>query len=88
MPYELQEEAQMVREDNPVEEKPAEAEIVYDADGIPMGRSKAEIKMRRQLIYDYIQEWRNNHGENPLVFNENLNDFIKINQPNMQKGRQ
>lgn len=79
--YELsEEESQMVHEDEPAKEQLAETEIEYDAEGIPKGRSKVEIKMRRQLIYDHIQRWRIDHGENPRVFNENLNDYIKINQ--------
>lgn len=70
-----------VREDEPTqpEEKHAIA-IEYDAEGIPMGNSQEEIHERRRVIHEYIQKWRAEHVENPRVYNNNLNEYIKINQ--------
>lgn len=82
-PYILIEEEEVffVREDAPIqsEDKPAVA-IEYDAEGIPMGNSQEEIHERRRVIHEYIQKWRAEHAENPRVFNDNLNEYIKINQ--------
>jgi len=60
-------------------DKPA-PEIKYDADGIPMGDSQEERLIRREKIHQFIQRWREQHSDNPRVFNENLNECIKINQ--------
>ena len=54
--------------------------IEYDADGIPMGNSQEEKHIRRNIIHEFIQQWRANHKDTPFVFNENLNENIKINQ--------
>lgn len=53
--------------------------IVYDSDGIPMGRTAQETAQRRQIVKDFIQQWRANHPD-PRIWNEELKDFIKINQ--------
>lgn len=53
--------------------------IVYDSDGIPMGRTAQETAQRRQIVKDFIQQWRANHPD-PRVWNEELKDYIKINQ--------
>ena len=66
-----------VCEDEPLE-KPA-SNIEYDADGIPMGNSREEIEIRRTIIHNFIQEWRNSH-EDKRIFNENLGEYIRINQ--------
>lgn len=55
-------------------------DIEYDADGVPMGNTREEIEKRREIIHDYIQQWRTAHKDNPRVFNENLNEYIRINQ--------
>lgn len=54
--------------------------IYYDADGIPMGTSHEEVVARRQIIHDFIQKWRAEHLDNPCIFNEELKDYVKINQ--------
>jgi len=59
--------------------KPA-AEIVYDAEGIPMGDSQEERLIRREKIHQFIQKWREQHADNPCVFNESLKENIRINQ--------
>lgn len=53
--------------------------IVYDSDGIPMGRTAQETAQRRQIVKDFIQQWRTNHPD-PRIWNEELKDYIKINQ--------
>lgn len=55
----------------------ASHEITNDADGIPMGRSKTEIKMREKLIKDFYAKWI---GDNPTkkVWNESLNSYILV----------
>lgn len=58
-------------EDSPV--------IEYDVDGVPMGNSLAEIDLRRKIVHEYIQQWRNSH-EDKRLFNEDLADYIRINQ--------
>lgn len=82
-PYTLTEEKGyfFAREEEPTqsEEKTA-VTIEYDADGIPTGNSQEEIPERRRIIHEYIQKWRAEHAENPRVFNDNLNEYIKINQ--------
>jgi len=37
--------------------KPA-AEIVYDAEGIPMGSSMVEIRKREKIVADFLSRWR------------------------------
>ena len=68
-----------VSEDAPSQNN-AHTEIEYDADGIPMGNSQEEKHIRRNIIHEFIQQWRANHKDTPFVFNENLNENIKINQ--------
>jgi len=53
------------------------AEIVYDADGIPMGNSIQEIKMRKQIVFQFYEKWKDEHPEKS-VFNKNLNAEIFI----------
>lgn len=68
-----------VSEDAP-SQNDAHTEIEYDADGIPMGNSQEEKHIRRNIIHEFIQQWRANHKDTPFVFNENINENIKINQ--------
>ena len=79
MPYELKVEEAVSKacEDNPVQIDEPAPEIERDADGIPLGRSKAEIKIREKLIKNFYAKWI---GENPTkrVWNVNLNNFILV----------
>lgn len=54
--------------------------IERDANGIPMGGTYEEVCERRNIIREHIQKWRREHAENPRVFNENLNEHIKVTQ--------
>lgn len=81
LPYEQPEEVGsfMVGEDMHI--PIANASIIdYDTDGIPMGTSHEEVVIRRKIIHDYIQKWRADHAENPRIFNEDLKDYVRINQ--------
>ena len=60
-------------------EEESKDEIIYDEDGIPMGQSAQETAQRRQIVKDFIQQWRANHPD-PRIWNEELKDYIKINQ--------
>lgn len=54
--------------------------IDYDADGVPKGSSHEEVVIRRQIIHDYIQRWRAEHADDPRIYNNDLKDYVKINQ--------
>lgn len=81
-PYELSEDdiTGYVAENATTPSKDEEITIEYDADGLPMGRSKEEIEIRRQIVYDYIQRWRTENKDNPHIYNDNLKEYIKITQ--------
>ena len=41
--------------------------IEYDADGIPMGRSKQEIKIREKIIKDFYAKWIAEHPDKAIM---------------------
>lgn len=53
------------------------APIQYDADGIPMGQSIEEIKIREKLIDDFFRKWVEEHPEK-MVFNKSLQENILL----------
>ena len=55
----------------------ADAAIEYDADGIPMGDSREEIKIRQRMIFDFYEKWKAAHPEKS-VYNRNLRADILI----------
>ena len=57
-------------------DEPKEA-IQYDADGIPMGKSMEEIRMRELIISQFLHQWSENNPDR-RVFNTHLNDYIYI----------
>lgn len=70
--YELQEDAVgLVREDEPINDVDT-TQIEYDADGIPMGRTKQEIKIREKVIKDFYAKWIAEHPEKAV-----MNRFLK-----------
>lgn len=79
--YELQEEdaVGLVCEDEPINDADT-TQIEYDADGIPMGNTQEDKLIRREKIHTFIQQWRAEHRDNPRIFNNNLQEFIKVNQ--------
>jgi len=56
--------------------KPA-PKIKYDADGIPMGNSIQEIKLRKQIIFQFYEKWKDEHPDKS-VFNKDLQSEIFI----------
>jgi len=76
-PYELPDDDDVLRvcEDDP--DETGKAEIEYDADGVPMGNSREEIKIRQKIIYDFYEQWKHEHPQKS-VFNKNLNADILI----------
>ncbi len=60
-------------------EKEDKLRIVYDENGIPKGTSPEEIEIRREIIHNYIQNWRTGNMD-PRVFNKDIKEFIKVNQ--------
>lgn len=79
VPYELDREevVSMVCEDGLTQIEETAPKMERDADGIPLGRSKEEIKIREKLIKDFYAKWI---GDNPTkrVWNENLNSYILV----------
>ena len=60
-------------------EKENQPQIVYDENGIPMGTSYEDERIRKELIYSFIKKWKDEH-EDSTIFNTNLSEFVKINQ--------
>jgi len=58
------------------DEKPV-SEIVYDADGIPMGNAKQAIKAREKLIKDFYARWIAEHPDKAIL-NKNLQRKILV----------
>lgn len=59
----------------PLEEHPKITE--RDVNGIPMGRSKEEIKEREKIIKDFYASWIADNPEKK-VWNKNLNGYIFV----------
>ncbi|MCQ2244542.1 MAG: hypothetical protein MJZ32_09840 [Bacteroidaceae bacterium] len=70
----------LVCEDDPTNEVKEEPSIVLDAEGIPMGETQEEKILRREIIHQYVQQWRADHEMNPRVYNEDIKEYIKVNQ--------
>lgn len=77
--FDLESAPTMVRDADPREQNKKETGIAYDAEGIPMGQSTQETAQRRQIVKEFIQQWRAEHPD-PRIWNEELQDYIKINQ--------
>jgi len=58
------------------EDKPA-AEIVYDADGIPMGTSMVEIRKREKIVADFLSRWREANADGK-IYNDILQEYIYV----------
>lgn len=75
--FDLESPGQIVRDTTgDVEEKPKPS-LVYDENGIPMGESPEAIKQRKQIIFDFYEDWKTNHPEKS-VYNKSLNADILI----------
>lgn len=51
--------------------------IEYDADGIPMGQSIEEIKIRENIINEFWQKWTGEHPDK-VIFNKSLQENILL----------
>ena len=58
-------------------EKEDKPRIVYDGNGIPMGTSLEEIKLRQQIIFEFYEQWKSAHPEKS-VYNNSLQADILI----------
>ena len=58
-------------------EKEDKLRIVYDENGIPMGSSLEEIKLRQQIIFEFYEQWKSAHPEK-AVYNKSLQADILI----------
>lgn len=66
-----------VHDDGGVDTDDEKTAIQYDADGIPMGQSMEEIRMRENYIRAFFEKWKNEHPEQK-VFNRCLNEDILV----------
>ena len=60
--------------ENPDKQEP---KIERDAEGIPMGNSPEEKEMRREIIYNFLAQWRTSHPQEAIV-NKDLKEPIKV----------
>lgn len=60
-------------------EKEDRPQIVCDENGIPMGSSYEDERIRKELIYSFIKKWKEEHEES-TIFNFDLSEYVKINQ--------
>lgn len=69
----------VIRDDagEPSEVENNEIRIQYDADGIPMGQSMEEIRIRQQIIQQYWNEWKSSHPQQ-VVFNDKIQEDILL----------
>ena len=66
------------------DDKPA---IQYDAEGIPMGQSMEEIRMREKFIDAFFRRWVEDHPEKE-VFNIKVADNIRIRKISIDEAKQ
>lgn len=59
-----------------VEDEPKPS-LVFDKNGIPMGESPEDIKQRKQIIFDFYEDWKSSHPEKS-VYNKSLKADILI----------
>lgn len=53
--------------------------LIYDENCIPMGESTEAIKIRRQMIYDFYEQWKVLHPDKS-IYNKSLKSNILIRQ--------
>lgn len=57
--------------------KKPESGIIYDADGIPMGASIEEIRIRETIIADFLSKWRKINADGK-IYNDILQEYIYV----------
>lgn len=75
--YDLDSPGQIVRDTTGDNEEESKSSLVYDENGIPMGESAEAIKQRKQIIFDFYEDWKSNHPEKS-VYNKSLKADILI----------
>lgn len=77
--YEFDQESpdRMVRDTTGDKEAESKHSLVYDENGIPMGESPEAIKQRKQIIFDFYEDWKSKHPEKS-VYNKSLRADILI----------
>lgn len=73
----LESPGRMVRDTTGDKEENHEPSLVYDENGIPMGESPEDIKIREKIIFGFYEQWKNTHPEKS-VFNSFLKSDILI----------
>lgn len=61
----------------PEQKESSTMSLRYDENGIPMGESPEETKQRKQIIFDFYEQWKSAHPEK-AVYNESLKADILI----------
>jgi hypothetical protein len=61
--------------------------ISRDADGIPLGDSLEEIKLRSEIIRDFFHKWKELHPEQ-MVYNECLKENILVRNVTLIEARE
>lgn len=61
--------------------------IVYDAEGIPMGKSMAEVRLRERIIDAFFRKWVESHPDK-YVLNNNLQDKINVRAVSIIEAKQ
>ena len=77
----------LVHDDSKIFSDEQKDAIQYDADGIPMGQSMEEIKMREELIRNFFEKWKSEHPEQK-VHNKSLDEDILVRAVSVIEARE
>jgi len=61
--------------------------IVYDENGIPMGHSIEEIRIRQEIIQRFWSEWRENHTVQE-IYNEKIQEPILLRSISLAEAKE
>lgn len=75
--FDLESPGRMVRDTAGDANSETKLSLVYDENGIPMGDSAEEIKIRREMIFTFLAQWRVTHP-NGSIMNKDLHEPIKV----------
>lgn len=75
--FDLELPGRIVRDTTGEAEEESKPSLVFDKNGIPMGESPEAIKLRKQIIFDFYEDWKISHPEKS-VFNKSLKADILI----------
>lgn len=71
----------------PANTAPEDPPIVYDADGIPMGKSMEEIRLREAIIDAFFRRWYQEHPQKE-VYNSIVAGNIQIRKISIDEAKQ